>query len=790
LILSKKKTNWSTVVAGAVLVGGMTGLIVLGIYLATTQRPGQGDALPQPQARPRNVAPVPETEALTIAPLAPNTKPVTPETASLPMPPPPIKSGPAPTSTTQTPRPTPAPIVTAAKPPSTTAIEVAPASTEATATSAKADATPQETERPLPAPASAVANVEPPPYVDQLIEPEGVAGATTEAGEEKPSRYGPGLLGLEYRFFGSDTSGDVNASITEQGVGMTLRQDTLNFGRIDLQTAITDQRQDPGSDFGRGALFRVAQTDLALSERWGMDNFVGDIFALTPPLIALSYRLRLPAPFVRGLATRVTRGDMDFAFSAGDLGIQHGRTFPVFDDATRSGSIAGFTGTYRATPRWNFGLQWWDVTDAKVGDTVSSHTTLAGAAEYHDPVTRRAGQLHMLSNGDGDLGVWLDGELGQGFWQHNFGVFRLDPNLLWIDDTSSIPNDRQGVYWTGNFRKFRLQGTIGVDYSDTNLDDDPTLAGRKTTSSFANVSYQLSRRTSIGGSASFVSQRPGAGLPTPDEDTGGARGTVSHRFNNGTSFWTAGVIKRSGGSDPGTASEFLWDHEWKTVATDRLRTGIEYQRDERSSQTLEQTSLRLSAQRDFGNGRFGLNGNLSVGIGGDGITEDGRSTSINLSFDWRFAQGLLLRTELNWNDNTTELVNGQDLRVTERSAFLSVRYDLEWGQRRASLGVRGAARGYGEINGTVFLDENRNGIQEPNEPGVPNITVYLDRGFSVETDSKGRFTFRPVPAGRHALSVALENVPLPWGRQDERPITVEVSPRGTNQLDFALTKLN
>lgn len=645
-------------------------------------------------------------------------------------------------------------------------------------------------QEPATTPAITTKATEPPPYIDKLIEPEAGEGAVTEPGEEKPSRYGPGLLGLEYRFFGSDTNGDVDASITEQGLGVTLRQDTLNFGRIDLQTAITDQQQDPGSDFGKGTLFRAAQTDLALSERWGMDNFVGDIFALTPPLIALSYRLRLPAPFVRGIATRITRGDMDLAFSAGDLGIQHGRTFPVFDDTTRSGSIAGFAGRYQPTPRWNFGLQWWDVKDANVGNTVSSHTTLAGAGEYRDPVNRRAGQLHVLSNQDGDLGVWLDGELGQGAWQHNFGVFRLDPNLVWIDNTSSIPNDRQGVYWAGNFRKFRLQGTIGIDYSDTNLNDDPTLAGRKTTSSFANVSYQLSRRTSVGGSASFVSQRPGAGLPTAEEDTGGIRGTASHRFDVGTSFWTVGVARRSGGSDPGTASEFLWDHEWKTSAADRLRTGIEYQRDERSGRTLEQTSLRLSADRDFGNGRFGLNGNLSVGVGGDGITEDGRSTSVDLNFDWRFAEGLLLRTELNWNDNTTELVNGQNLQVTERSLFLSVRYDLEWGQRRPSVGAKGTARGYGEIAGTVFLDENRNGIQEPDEPGVPNITVYLDRGFSVETDSKGRFTFRPVPAGRHALNVALENVPLPWGRQDERPITVEVSPRGTRQLDFALTKLN
>ena len=73
---------------------------------------------------------------------------------------------------------------------------------------------------------------------------------------------------------------------------------------------------------------------------------------------------------------------------------------------------------------------------------------------------------------------------------------------------------------------------------------------------------------------------------------------------------------------------------------------------------------------------------------------------------------------------------------------------------------------------------------------MPNITVYLDRGFSVETDQKGRYSFQPVPSGEHALIVALENVPLPWGLQDERPRRVTVDPRRTSELDFALTRLN
>ena len=137
-----------------------------------------------------------------------------------------------------------------------------------------------------------------------------------------------------------------------------------------------------------------------------------------------------------------------------------------------------------------------------------------------------------------------------------------------------------------------------------------------------------------------------------------------------------------------------------------------------------------------------------------------------------------------------DLVNGEEVRVTERSAFIALRYDLDWGQSHIPIGSKGAAQGYGQIAGTVFLDKNANGIQEPNEPGVPGITVYLDRGFSVDTDSKGHFEFRPVPSGAHSLRLALENVPLPWGLDDERPKTVVVDPRATSQFDYALIKLN
>lgn len=628
----------------------------------------------------------------------------------------------------------------------------------------------------------------PAPYEDKLIEAPSAEPAPEGAEAAAPAgRWGPGAVGLEYRYFGSRAGGDADGSLTEHGVGVNLRQETYNFGRFDLQAAATDQQQSPGLDEGQGSLFRFVQTDLALRSNLVMDNLLGQVRAASPALVASSYRLRLPAPVIRGLATRITTGNTTVAVTAGDLGVERGRTFFVFEET--SGNIAGVSATHRINPLWDIGLQYWDVNDAQVGAGFSTHQSVAGALRYRQPVTAQSGQLRFLRNDSDTAGVWLDGELGGGLWQHRFGVFRLDPDLLWIDNTTNIANDRQGGYWNADYRKFRLRLGFGLDYYETNIDKNPGVVGQEFATSFANLSYQLNQRTNVSGSANLLSQRPGTGLPTPEQDVRGVSSTVSRRFLLGTSFWTVSLVDRSGGPDPGEASQFLWEHEWRTRATERLRTGIEYERDERSGGTLSQTSLRVHASRNFDNGHLGLNGGLSIGVGGDGVSDDGRASSLNLSFDWRFSRPWSVRLDLNLNENVVELINGTEFRVSERSAFVSVRYDLDWSRGRDIFGRPGPGQGYGRIAGRVFLDENRNGTQEPDEPGVAGVTVYLDRGFSTETDSRGRFEFWPVPAGDHALALSLDNVPLPWGLADERPRAVGLKPRTTVDLDYPLTKL-
>ncbi len=66
----------------------------------------------------------------------------------------------------------------------------------------------------------------------------------------------------------------------------------------------------------------------------------------------------------------------------------------------------------------------------------------------------------------------------------------------------------------------------------------------------------------------------------------------------------------------------------------------------------------------------------------------------------------------------------------------------------------------GDVTGTVFIDTNANGVDDPGEPGLSGWTVYLDANgdhkrsvgetFTV-SDSKGKFAMIGVTAGTRTL---------------------------------------
>jgi uncharacterized repeat protein (TIGR01451 family) len=100
----------------------------------------------------------------------------------------------------------------------------------------------------------------------------------------------------------------------------------------------------------------------------------------------------------------------------------------------------------------------------------------------------------------------------------------------------------------------------------------------------------------------------------------------------------------------------------------------------------------------------------------------------------------------------------------------------------------------GIIVGKVFVDENRNRIQDPGEPGVPGVRLFIEDGTFVITDSEGKYDFYGLRPVLHVVKVDL--ITLPQGAELEElsvrdalsPSTrfVEMKRYELHKADFAI----
>lgn len=67
------------------------------------------------------------------------------------------------------------------------------------------------------------------------------------------------------------------------------------------------------------------------------------------------------------------------------------------------------------------------------------------------------------------------------------------------------------------------------------------------------------------------------------------------------------------------------------------------------------------------------------------------------------------------------------------------------------------------IIGKVYMDCNRNGVQEAGERGVPGIRIYMEDGSFVVTDREGKYDFYGLTAKTHVLK--LDRTTLPGGAE-------------------------
>jgi hypothetical protein len=159
------------------------------------------------------------------------------------------------------------------------------------------------------------------------------------------------------------------------------------------------------------------------------------------------------------------------------------------------------------------------------------------------------------------------------------------------------------------------------------------------------------------------------------------------------------------------------------------------------------------------------------------------------SLGWQLADAWRVGADFTYNHNALQVTNGTESRVSDRQVLVSVRYDAAWGRPESTLGVTTGQQGRGTVRGILFYDKNGNNLRDPDERGVPNVTIYLDRGFSVETNANGEFSFDPVASGQHEISVNVANIPLPWVVDEQRRIWADVRLRETAVIEIPVIRI-
>jgi hypothetical protein len=107
---------------------------------------------------------------------------------------------------------------------------------------------------------------------------------------------------------------------------------------------------------------------------------------------------------------------------------------------------------------------------------------------------------------------------------------------------------------------------------------------------------------------------------------------------------------------------------------------------------------------------------------------------------------------------------------------------------------QGIIRDPGTIVGRVFIDKNFDGQQQPNEPGIPNATIFTDDGNRITTDANGLFSVQSAVPGYRTGVLDLGSLPgyslapnLHFSERNSPSRLVKLAPGGIVRMNFGVT---
>ena len=618
-------------------------------------------------------------------------------------------------------------------------------------------------------------------YIDQLIGPE----ESSEYDEDRSSiaeqpATGRRLLTFEYNLFHED--GSQRATRTEHGAEIRASQETLNYGTFRFEGRGKYDAVGSRSGDTIGEFYTLNQDEFVLNENWQADTTLGNFSAATNPLLASSFRFSLSSSLLRGASTVVYSEDSEIRATVGRVGTLDGTATRVFDE--RNTTLAGLGYARELSPLWTAGVQGYALNDDEGG---ANHKSVASVVQYRDPTMGGKYQLHALFDSNSNSGFWADGDTRLGRWRHRYGLFHRDPDLLWTD--SPISNDRQGLYWRADRRGFRRSFSLGTDLSETNFEGRADRAGVISSTSFASINLRLDRKTSIGAFGNLGFRRPGQGIEIEKVRSFQVNAFVNRELPFGQGRLQASYGQSHGDVTDSQTTGLTWDQDWNVPTDHRFNTTVDW--------AAEDTRLDQVLRNDIGasysyalSSALSVSGDLSQTWLWSEKSADQTASTLSLGLFWEPKRNWQLNVSGIWNRNLTSPLAGPSSSSIDRRVFLTLRHVLASGRSATTYGVRSGRPGTGRLIRRVFFDENRDGRWSPTEETANGVIVYLDRRYSRTTREDGTFEFSPVFVGEHFVIISQDDLPLPWGLDDETPRGVEIRVRETTEINFPLIRLD
>lgn len=528
------------------------------------------------------------------------------------------------------------------------------------------------------------------------------------------------------------------------------------------------------------------QRALPISGGWRVNNGLG---VLNTPAIELTRtqpRFFLPSTPVAGLSTEwINSRGLVLNAGGGEPGIFDGIRLPVFDRL--DGSVATAGAQLSPARGWLAGVQVNHADDVPLGfgplfattERISATSIFSGAS-WQGANARVQGNVLVSERRDASyegtrVGGWIDAEIQDGRFGHNFGAFRLDRDLTWGNQL--ISSDAQGAYYRLSYGTRQLLLDGGIDRIWSISGDGPDV-----TFGTASARYQYARDLAFG-----------AGTNVLYND--GAAYSAFTYVDRSTHFGVTRAQLDYAQDSPERDVQLTIDQTWNMSTGQRLSTAVSFGR---ATDSNGITSNRI------GFGFFGgidLTSNLSI----DGNARWNSSTTYssadnvyaNIGLNWQIMNNL--RLSVVYYENRTDAA--QPLVVVspisqpvitqsfrDRGVFLTLRFDARAGRSYAPLGGR-PGDGAGRVSGIIYLDANEDGRLEAGEQGAANVTVLLDGRFVARTDAQGRFEFPSVVEGRHVITVIPDNLPLPWALKGDGRTEVNVSVRSSTQVEIPVQRV-